>query len=128
VLTTTVIARHLSAYGRFDVFGHTNMLRPGDLIVVHDTLSGFDVRFTVTDSVSYPLAQTPDPAVLTQIQRRRPGRRHRAQPSYWPSGAYSLAEARYARTTGVGALTVSTISADDTGDFITAVRASRSLR
>jgi sortase (surface protein transpeptidase) len=66
-LSTAVIAGHISAYGRLDVFGHIDRLRPGDLIVVHDTRSGLDVRFSVTDSTSYSLAQTADPAVLTQI-------------------------------------------------------------
>jgi Sortase domain len=66
-LSTAVIAGHVSAYGRLDVFGHIDRLRPGDLIVVHDTRSGLDVRFSVTDSSSYSLAQTADPAVLTQI-------------------------------------------------------------
>jgi sortase (surface protein transpeptidase) len=66
-LSTAVIAGHVSAYGRLDVFGHIDKLRPGDLIVVHDTRSGLDLRFSVTDSISYSLAQTADPAVLSQI-------------------------------------------------------------
>ncbi|MEP6658456.1 MAG: class F sortase, partial [Acidimicrobiales bacterium] len=66
-LSTAVFAGHVSAYGRLDVFGHIDQLRPGDLIVVHDTRSGLDVRFSVTDSKSYSLAQTADPAVLTQM-------------------------------------------------------------
>jgi hypothetical protein len=37
------------------------------LIVVHDNRSGLDVRFSVTESTTYSLAQTAEPAVLTQI-------------------------------------------------------------
>jgi sortase (surface protein transpeptidase) len=79
--STAVIAGHVSAYGRLDVFGHIDMLRPGDVIVVHDTRSGIDVRFSVTDSVSYSLAQTADPAILTQIYGAGPVAGSGPQPS-----------------------------------------------
>jgi Sortase domain len=79
--STAVIAGHISAYGRLDVFGHLDRLRPGDLIVVHDTRSGLDVRFSVTHSVSYSLAQTADPAVLTQIYGAGPVAGTGPQPS-----------------------------------------------
>ena len=36
-------------------------------IVIHDTRTGLDVRFAVTYTKTYSLAQTTDPAVLTQI-------------------------------------------------------------
>jgi sortase (surface protein transpeptidase) len=65
--STALIAGHISAFGRLDVFGHIDRLRPGDLIVVHDTRNGLEVRFAVTDSKTYSLVQTTDPAVLTQI-------------------------------------------------------------
>jgi hypothetical protein len=48
-------------------FAHIDSQRPGDPIVVRDTRSGLDVRFSVTDSKAYSLDQTSDPAVLTQI-------------------------------------------------------------
>ncbi|HLY84275.1 MAG TPA: class F sortase [Acidimicrobiales bacterium] len=79
--STALIAGHVSAYGRLDVFGHIDKLRPGDLIVIHDTRSGLDVRFSVTDSMSYSLAQTADPAILTQIYGVGPVKGTGPQPS-----------------------------------------------
>jgi hypothetical protein len=67
-LSTAVIAGHISdPLGRPGVFGFLSALRPGDPIVVHDTRTGLDVTFSVTDSTSYPLNQTTDVDVLTQI-------------------------------------------------------------
>lgn len=67
-LSTAVIAGHISdPLGRPGVFGFLSALRPGDPIVVHDTRNGLDVTFSVTDSTSYPLGQTTDVDVLTQI-------------------------------------------------------------
>jgi hypothetical protein len=63
------------------VFGHIDSLRPSDVIVVHDTRSALDVRFSVTDSVSYSLAQTADPAILTQIYGAGPVEGSGPQPS-----------------------------------------------
>ena len=34
---------------------------------MHDIRSGLDVLFAVTDAKSYPIEQTSDPAVLTEI-------------------------------------------------------------
>jgi sortase (surface protein transpeptidase) len=79
--STALIAGHVSAYGRLDVFGHIDRLQPGDLIVIHDTRSGLDVRFSVTDSMSYSLAQTADPAILTQIYGVGPVKGTGPQPS-----------------------------------------------
>jgi len=67
-LSTALIAGHIDdPRGRPAVFAHIDRLRPGDLIVVHDTRSGLDVRFSVTDSKTYSLAQASDPTVLAQI-------------------------------------------------------------
>jgi sortase A len=67
-LSTALIAGHIDdPLGRPAVFAHIDTLRPGDPIVVHDTRSGLDVRFSVTDSKTYSLDQTTDPAVLAQI-------------------------------------------------------------
>jgi hypothetical protein len=67
-LSTAVIAGHISdPQGRPGSFGFLDTLRPGDPVVVHDTRTGLDVAFAVTDSVSYPLEQTGDPVVLTEI-------------------------------------------------------------
>jgi sortase (surface protein transpeptidase) len=66
--STALIAGHIDdPLGRYAIFGHIDRLRPGDLIVVHDNRSGLDVRFSVTESTTYSLAQTAEPAVLTQI-------------------------------------------------------------
>ena len=67
-LSTALIAGHVGGPGGSSaVFGHLDRLRPGDPIVVHDTRSAVDVRFSVTESTTYTLAQAADPAVLTRI-------------------------------------------------------------
>ncbi|MDQ3943827.1 MAG: class F sortase [Actinomycetota bacterium] len=67
-LSTALIAGHVGGPGGTSaVFAHLDRLRPGDPIVVHDTRSALDVRFSVTESKTYSLAQAADPAVLTQI-------------------------------------------------------------
>jgi hypothetical protein len=66
--STALIAGHIDGPGgRPAVFGHIDRLRAGDRIVVHDTRTGLDVRFAVTSSVTYSLAQTATPAVLRRI-------------------------------------------------------------
>jgi sortase (surface protein transpeptidase) len=68
MLSTALIAGHVDdPLGRPAVFAHIDDLRPGDPIVVRDIRSGLDVRFSVTESKTYSLDQTSDPAVLTQI-------------------------------------------------------------
>jgi sortase (surface protein transpeptidase) len=67
-LSTALIGGHAKdPLGRPAVFAHIDDLRRDDPIVVHDTRTGLDVRFTVTETRSYPLAETTDPAVLTEI-------------------------------------------------------------
>ncbi len=67
-ISTALIAGHIDGpRGTQGVFGHIEKLHPGDLIVVHDTRSSLDVRFAVTGSTSFTLAQTTDPGVLRQI-------------------------------------------------------------
>jgi hypothetical protein len=67
-LSTALIAGHVGGpRGSSAVFAHLDRLRPGDPIVVHDTRSALDVRFSVTESKIYSLDQATDPAVLTQI-------------------------------------------------------------
>ncbi len=68
VISTALIAGHIDGpRGTQAVFGHIDRLRPGDLIVVHDTRSGLDVRFAVTGSKSFSLEQATQSGVLTQI-------------------------------------------------------------
>ncbi len=81
-LSTALIAGHVSdPLGRDGVFAHIGDLRPGDPIVVHDTRTGLDVRFSVTGSLAYPLADTTDPAVLTEIYGAGPVAGTGPQPS-----------------------------------------------
>ncbi len=49
------------------MFAHLDRLHAGDLIVAHDTRSGLDVRFRVSSSASFTLAQTRQPDVLEQM-------------------------------------------------------------
>jgi sortase (surface protein transpeptidase) len=66
--STATIAGHVDdVLGRPAIFAHLKDLRAGDPIVVRDTRTGLDVRFLVTETVSYTLRQTLDPAVLAQI-------------------------------------------------------------
>ena len=51
---------------------HLDRLKPGYPIVVHDTRTGLDVRFAVTESKTYTLAEAADPAVLTETYRAGP--------------------------------------------------------
>ncbi len=65
---TATIAGHINdVLGRPAVFAHLSDLQSGDLIVVHDTRSGLDVRFTVVKTEIYFVQQAADPAVLAQI-------------------------------------------------------------
>ncbi|HEY5011371.1 MAG TPA: class F sortase [Acidimicrobiia bacterium] len=66
--STALFAGHIDdPLGRPGVFADIDKLRKGDLVVVHDTRSGLDVRFAVTTATSYPLDQTTDPAVLSRM-------------------------------------------------------------
>ncbi len=88
VVSTAVIAGHINGpRGTRGVFGNIDRLRRGDVIVVHDTRTGLDVRFAVTRSASFTLAETRQLEVLTEIygvgpvagttpQRAKDGRAH----------------------------------------------------
>lgn len=81
-LSTALIAGHVGGPGGSPaVFAHLDRLRPGDPIVVHDTRTALDVRFSVTESKTYTLDQTADPAVLTQIYGAGPVAATWPQPS-----------------------------------------------
>jgi len=79
--STALIAGHVSGLGSPGVFAHIDALTPGDPIVVHDTRSGLEVRFSVTGSKSFPLDETTDPAVLDQIYGAGPVAGTPPQPS-----------------------------------------------
>ena len=68
VLSTAVIAGHINGpRGTHGVFGHIDQLRPGDPIVVHDPRRELDVRFVVTRTADFTLAETRQKDVLRQI-------------------------------------------------------------
>jgi len=80
--TTATIAGHVDdVLGRPAVFARLKDLRPGNLIVVHDTRTGLDVEFLVTKAVTYTLTQTLDPSVLAQIYGSGPVAGQGPQPS-----------------------------------------------
>ena len=67
-ISTALIAGHVDGpRGTQGVFGAIGQLKPGAVIVVHDTRSRLDVRFVVTHSVSFTLDQTTQKSVLTEI-------------------------------------------------------------
>jgi sortase (surface protein transpeptidase) len=66
--STALIAGHVDdPLGRPGAFANLDQLHPGDLIMVKDTRSGLDERFSVTATQTYSLAQTTLPAVLSEI-------------------------------------------------------------
>ncbi len=66
--STALIAGHIGGpLGRAGVFADLDDLRVGDPIVVLDTRRGHDVRFSVTATESYSLAEAADPTVLARI-------------------------------------------------------------
>jgi len=81
-LSTALIAGHVGGpKGSSAVFADLDRLGPGDPIVVHDTRSGLDVRFAVTESKTYSLDQAAEPAVLNQIYGAGPVAGDWPQPS-----------------------------------------------
>ena len=81
-LSTALIAGHVGGpKGSSAVFADLDRLGPGDPIVVHDTRSGLDVRFAVTESKTYSLDQAAEPAVLNQIYGAGPVAGEWPQPS-----------------------------------------------
>jgi len=65
---TAAFAGHVNdTRGRPAVFAHLMNLRPGDLIVVHNSQSGLDIDFSVTRLVIYSRQQAGDPAILAQV-------------------------------------------------------------
>jgi hypothetical protein len=66
--STALIAGHIDGgQGGAAIFGHLDRLERGDLVIVHDTRTGRDVRFAVTVSTSYSLTVAARPTVLKRI-------------------------------------------------------------
>ena len=67
-ISTALIAGHVDdPLGRPGVFAAIDRLRRGEIIVIHDARTGLDMRFAVTASERYSVAQWTDPAVLTRM-------------------------------------------------------------
>jgi sortase (surface protein transpeptidase) len=82
VASTALFAGHIDdPLGRPGSFGRIGELRRGDVIVVHDTRTGLNVRFAVVASKSYSLVQTTDPSVLTGMYGSGPVSGHTPQRS-----------------------------------------------
>jgi hypothetical protein len=80
--SSALIAGHVSdPLGRPGIFADLDQLRVGDPIVIHDIRNGLDVVFAVMSTKSYPIEQTADPAVLTEIYGAGPVAGTWAQPS-----------------------------------------------
>jgi sortase (surface protein transpeptidase) len=82
VASTALIAGHIDdPLGRLGSFGRIGELRTGDVITIHDTRTGRNVRFAVTASKSYSLAQARDRSVLTGMYGSGPVTGHKPQHS-----------------------------------------------
>ena len=80
--STALIAGHIDGpQGQSAVFGHIDALQPGDPIVVRDTRTGVGIRFSVTESQTYPLDAASSSAVLTRIYGAGPVAGTRPQPA-----------------------------------------------
>ena len=65
---TATIAGHVDdTLGRPALFAHIWDIHPGDPVVIHDTQSGLDIRFTVREVATYSVQQASQPAVLAAI-------------------------------------------------------------
>jgi hypothetical protein len=79
--STALIAGHIEGQGQPAVFGHIDMLQPGDQIVIRDIRNGLRIRFAVTESQTYSLDAADNPAVLTRIYGAGPVAGTTPQPS-----------------------------------------------
>jgi sortase (surface protein transpeptidase) len=86
---TATLAGHVDdLLGRPAVFARLGTLRSGDLIVIHDTRSGLDLRFAVVKSEIYSAQQAADPAILAQVYGSGPVSGQGPQPA--PDGLAHL--------------------------------------
>jgi sortase (surface protein transpeptidase) len=82
VASTALFAGHIDdPLGRLGSFGRIGELRRGDVVIVHDTRTGRNVRFAVTASKSYSLGHTTDRSVLTGMYGSGPVTGHKPQHS-----------------------------------------------
>jgi sortase (surface protein transpeptidase) len=85
---TATIAGHVTVGGRPALFARLKDLRPGDLIIVHDTRSGLDARFIVTEMQTYSVQQAADPSVLARVYGTAPVAGKNSEPA--PEGRSRL--------------------------------------
>lgn len=86
---TAAIAGHVNdPLGRDEIFAHLQDLQAGDLILIHYTLPGIDITFTVDQVEVYSLQESSDPAVLARIYGSGPVSGTPPQPS--PDGLSHL--------------------------------------
>ena len=79
---TATIAGHVDGiHGRPALFAHLKDLGLGDLVIVHDTRSDLDIRFIVTEVVTYSVQQANDPAVLARIYGSGPVAGEKPEPA-----------------------------------------------
>lgn len=65
---TATLAGHVDdVLGHPAVFARLKDLRPGGVIIVHDTRSGLDETFTVSETETYSDAQASEPTVLARM-------------------------------------------------------------
>ncbi len=80
--STALVAGHVDGpRGRSAVFSHLDALVPGDPIRIHDTRTGRDVHYVITETRTYSLAETREPLVLTRIYGAGPVAGTSPQPS-----------------------------------------------
>lgn len=80
--STAVVAGHVGGPGGSPgTFGRLDELEVGDPVVVRDTRTGLDVRFTVDATETYTLAEAAEPAVLARIYGTGPATGLPPQPS-----------------------------------------------
>lgn len=79
---TAVIAAHVNdPLSRPAIFARLTELVPGDSIILRDSRTGRDLRYVVTRTALYSLAESADPAVLAQIYGPGPAAGLGPQPS-----------------------------------------------
>jgi sortase (surface protein transpeptidase) len=86
---TATFAGHVNdPLARPGPFARLKDLRAGDLVIIHDTRNGRDIKFTITRTVTYSVEQTSDPVVLAQIYGAGPVSGRGPQPA--PDGLSHL--------------------------------------
>jgi hypothetical protein len=79
---TATIAGHVNdPLGRPEIFANLQDLLPGDLIIIHYTMSNIDITFIIDQVKDYSLQESSDPAVLAHIYGAGPVNGTGPQPS-----------------------------------------------